>query len=118
MPPAPLNSTGAPAAPMLAASAVATPVPKPVMPVARGRPLPLERVTLLGVPRAGVIRVGLFANTSAPVPVSSVITPASCAEVVAANWLSGWLTSASPPPPPPPPVAEIVWLGHVPLMLT
>ena len=117
VPPAPLNNTGAPAEPVAIPRAVAMPVPKPLMPVARGRPLPLERVTLLGVPRAGVIRVGLFANTSAPVPVSFVITPASCAEVVAANWLSGWLTSASPPPPPET-LALIVWLGQDPEIVT
>jgi len=28
----------------------------------------------------------VLANTSAPEPVSSLITPANCAEVVAANW--------------------------------
>ena len=38
-----------------------------------------------GVPRAGVTRVGDVANTSAPDPVSSLITPASSAEVVAAK---------------------------------
>ena len=31
-------------------------------------------------------------------PVSSLMTPRSCAEVVAANWLRGFATSASPPP--------------------
>ena len=71
---------------------VAVPVPPlatgriPVVPVARGRPVALARLTLDGVPSAGLTRVGLFANTSAPVPVSSLTTPASCAEVVAANW--------------------------------
>ena len=33
----------------------------------------------------GVVRVGDVQNTSDPVPVSSLITPASCAEVVEAN---------------------------------
>ena len=37
------------------------------------------------MPRIGVTRVGLDANTSAPLPVSSLITPASSAEVVAAK---------------------------------
>ena len=32
-----------------------------------------------------VTNVGLVLNTTAPVPVSSLITPASCADVVAAN---------------------------------
>ena len=58
----------------------------PAVPVARGRPVALVRLTLDGVPSAGATRVGLFANTSAPAPVSSLTTPASCAEVVAANW--------------------------------
>jgi hypothetical protein len=34
-----------------------------------------------GVPSAGVTKVGLFANTLAPVPVSSVKAAANCAEV-------------------------------------
>ena len=38
-----------------------------------------------GVPRAGVTRVGEVANTKAPEPVSSEITPLSSKEVVAAN---------------------------------
>ena len=32
-----------------------------------------------------VVKVGLVPKTKAPVPVSSDITPANCAEVVAAN---------------------------------
>ena len=48
-------------------------------------------VTLLidvavATPSDGVVKLGEVANTSAPDPVSSEITPASCAEVVAANW--------------------------------
>ncbi len=39
---------------------------------------------------AGVVRDGDVLNTSAPDPVSSLITPASCADVVDANWLSGF----------------------------
>ena len=39
----------------------------------------------VATPRTGVTRVGLVANTRAPDPVSSLITPASCAEVVEAN---------------------------------
>ena len=50
-------------------------------------------------------------------PLSSEITPRSCAEVVAANWLSGWLTRASPPPPPVT-LALIVWLGQAPEIVT
>lgn len=54
------------------AKKVATPAPKPAIPVETGRPVQLVRVPLVGVPRIGVTRVGLVANTSAPVPVSSV----------------------------------------------
>jgi len=52
---------------------VATPEPKPLIPVDTGRPVALVNVTLEGVPKAGVTRVGLLANTKAPVPVSSVM---------------------------------------------
>ena len=69
----------------------ATPVPPlaagkmPVTPVVRGRPVALVSTAADGVPRFGVVRLGLVANTSAPEPVSSLITPASSAEVVAAK---------------------------------
>lgn len=39
----------------------------------------------VAAPSTGVTRVGLVANTRDPDPVSSLITPASCAEVVEAN---------------------------------
>jgi hypothetical protein len=48
----------------------------------------LVSVTLEGVPSAGVINVGDVANTSAPEPVSSEMTPFSSSDVVAANWAS------------------------------
>lgn len=46
-------------------------------------------LTLVAVatPRIGVVRVGLVPNTKAPVPVSSVMTDASCADVVGAKTL-------------------------------
>lgn len=50
-----------------------------------------------GVHRAGVTKVGLVANTNAPLPVSSLITQASCDDVVAANCERGLVVSASPP---------------------
>ena len=50
-------------------------------------PVSFTRFPLAGVPRTGATRVGEVANTSTPVPVSSVITSRSCAEVVAANEL-------------------------------
>jgi hypothetical protein len=63
---------------------VATPVAKPDTPVEIGSPVQLVRVPEDGVPNAGVTRVGDVANTKAPLPVSSEITPASSKEVVAA----------------------------------
>jgi hypothetical protein len=62
----------------------ATPAAKPDTPVEIGRPVQLVRVPEDGVPNAGVTRVGEVANTNAPLPVSSEITPASSKEVVAA----------------------------------
>ena len=60
---------------------VATPVPSPDTPVLIGRPVALVKVTLEGVPRAGVTSVGLLANTKAPDPVSSVTADAKFAEL-------------------------------------
>jgi len=61
---------------------VATPVPNPDTPVAIGNPVALVKTTAEGVPKAGVIRVGEVPNTSAPLPVSSVIAAERAAEVV------------------------------------
>jgi hypothetical protein len=46
------------------------------------------RLVPVAAPMFGVTRVGVFANTSAPVPVSSEMTPASSLEEVAAKALS------------------------------
>lgn len=84
----PVSSVSAPAkfADVGVAKNVATPVPRPEMPVLTGSPVQLVRVPELGVPSAGVTSVGLFANTSAPVPVSSVTALARLAlEGVAKN---------------------------------
>lgn len=51
----------------------------PVTPVVKGSPVTFVRTPLAGVPKAGVTRVGLVANTAAPVPVSSVIAAARLA---------------------------------------
>lgn len=48
-------------------------------------------------PRIGVTNVGVFAKTTLPLHVSSLITPANCAEVVAANCASVPEVRASPP---------------------
>ena len=71
---------------------VAIPVPRPLTPVPIGSPVQFVRVPDVGVPSNGVTSVGLVANTSAPVPVSSLITPASSALVVAAKALNLLLT--------------------------
>jgi len=65
------------------------PTPKPivvdeVIPVI-GSPVQLVRIPELGVPNTGVIRVGLVANTAAPVPVSSVNAVKSCSDVKEPN---------------------------------
>jgi len=74
VPSAPLNSTGAPALPVLTAKAVAMPVPRPLTPVLMGRPVALVRTAADGVPRFGVTRVGLLLSTTLVVPVE-VVTP-------------------------------------------
>ena len=56
---------------------VATPVPSPETPVSIGNPVPFVNITAEGVPKSGEISVGVLANTNAPPPVSSEITPAS-----------------------------------------
>jgi hypothetical protein len=56
------------------AKRVATPVPKPLTPVEIGRPVAFVKTAALGVPRAGVTRVGEFDNTTFVVPVE-VVTP-------------------------------------------
>jgi hypothetical protein len=51
----------------------------PVTPVVNGRPVAFVNTPDDGVPSAGVTRVGLVANTRAPVPVSSVTAKAKFA---------------------------------------
>jgi hypothetical protein len=48
---------------------VATPLPRPLTPVAMGKPVAFVKVALVGVPRIGVTRVGEVASTLLPVPV-------------------------------------------------
>jgi hypothetical protein len=66
---------------------VATFAAKPDTPVEIGRPVQLVRVPEPGVPNTGVMKVGVLLKTKRPVPLSSEMTPANCAEVVAANTL-------------------------------
>ena len=70
------------------AKKVATLAAKPDTPDEIGKPVQLVRVPEPGVPNAGVMKVGVLLNTKRPVPLSSDITPANSAEVVAANTLS------------------------------
>ena len=58
VPRAPPLTTKEPAVPTLTPRAVATPVPRPVMPVDTRSPVALVRVADDGVPRAGVTSVG------------------------------------------------------------
>ena len=52
--------------------------------MAIGKPVAFVKLIAEGVPKLGVTKVGEVAKTKAPVPVSSEITPANSAEVVAA----------------------------------
>ena len=56
------------------AKKVATPDPKPEMPVETGKPVAFVKVPEEGVPRAGVTSVGLVARTLLPVPVLVTLT--------------------------------------------
>ena len=76
---------------------VDTPVARPLTPVLIGSPVQFVRVPDVGVPSKGVTSVGLVANTSAPVPVSSLITPASSELDVAANTFSLSFVKAAVP---------------------
>jgi hypothetical protein len=62
------------------AKKVATPVPKPLIPVLTGKPVALVKVAEAGVPRVGVTKVGELANTKAPEPVSSDTAEARLAD--------------------------------------
>jgi hypothetical protein len=70
---------------------------RPETPVEIGRPVQLVSVPLAGVPSAGVTSVGDVAKTSDPDPVSSEMTPANSAEVVAAKAESLLDVSATVP---------------------
>ncbi len=59
VPSAPPFTTGAPAEPTFTAKAVATPVPSPDTPVEIGSPVALVNTPEAGVPKAGVVIVGL-----------------------------------------------------------
>lgn len=74
VPRAPLNRTGAPAEPVLTASAVAIPVPSPVTPVEMGSPVALVNVSDDGVPPAPL------RTTNAPA--EPVLTPSAVATPV------------------------------------
>jgi hypothetical protein len=98
VPRTPPFTKGAPAEPTLTARAVATPVPKPETPVEIGSPVAFVRVTLVGVPNAGVTKVGEVAKTAEPVPVSSVKAERRLAELGVARKV------ATPLPRPDTPV--------------
>ena len=66
---------------------VATLLANPDIPEETGKPVQLVKTPEAGVPKAGVTNVGLVAKTKDPEPVSSLITPASSEEEVAAKAL-------------------------------
>lgn len=53
---------------------VATPLPKPEMPVETGKPVAFVNVTADGVPRFGVVNDGDVDNTMSPVPVTALLS--------------------------------------------
>ena len=78
---------------MLTRSAAPAKIPVFVSPVnvydgALTEPEPAVILVADAAPRVGVTSVGEVANTSEPLPVSSLITPSSSADVVAAKTLS------------------------------
>ena len=74
VPKAPLNVTKAPAEPTLTPKAVATPVPRPDTPVLIGKPVALVKTAAEGVPKLGVVSIGLVAKTLLPEPVFVTLT--------------------------------------------
>lgn len=77
---------------------VAMPVASPLTPVLIGNPVQFVNVPDVGVPSIGVTSVGLVANTSEPVPVSSVTAARRLAELGVARNV------ATPVPRPDTPV--------------
>ena len=77
----------------------AIPVPKPLTPVAIGKPVALVKVTLEGIPKFGVVKIGLvnvlFINVSVPAIVANVpVAPGSVIVVEPAT--AGAITFAVP----------------------
>ena len=69
-------------------------------PVVKGNPVAFVKVPLVGVPSIGLTRVGVFANTSEPVPVSFVTADARLA-------LDGVAKNVATPVPKPETPVEI-----------
>jgi hypothetical protein len=82
------------------ASQAATPVPRPLTPVLMGSPVQLVRVPEVGVPKSGVTKVGLVANTAAPLPVSSVSAAARLALLGVPNQVAMPVPKLVMPVPP------------------
>lgn len=89
---------------------VATPVPRPEMPVATGRPVAFVSVAEAGVPKAGVTNVGLVANTNAPEPVS----PVTAAAKFALDGVAKNVATPEPKPEIPVPTGRPVQFVSVP----
>jgi hypothetical protein len=69
---------------------VAIPVPKPLTPVLMGKPVAFVKTPLAGVPRAGVVNVGLVKVTPANVvtvaPKATLVDPIVTVELVSAEF--------------------------------
>jgi hypothetical protein len=91
---------------------VATLAPSPETPVLMGRPVQFVNVPLLGVPSAGVTKVGDVLKTSEPEPVSSVTAAARFALVGVAKKVATF----APSPLTPVEIGSPVQLVRVPLV--
>ena len=103
---------------VMAAAAVVALVPPlaigsvPVTPLVKGKPVALVSVADVGVPKAGVTKVGDVAKaTTVPEPV--VLYEVPQAEPVELGMPTPGYTIE-----PPPPDELIVWFGHVPVIVT
>jgi hypothetical protein len=90
---------------------VATPVPRPLTPEEIGRPVQFVSVPLVGVPSSGVTSVGEVANTSEPVPVSSV----TAARALALDGVARNVATPVPRPETPVLIGNPVQFVSVPL---
>lgn len=120
--PAAIKIDGAPTVPVLTASAVAMPVPKPETPDEIGKPVAFVNVPEVGVPRTGVVKVGDVDSTMFPVPVTALesVTPpyVSAALIVVARVSVIAPVEVPPSVIVPEPAASTARFSFVPLVIT